>query len=185
MSYRSKRLPNEITINNNIASMKLYNDKGMVSGITIFDAKFIDYIKPYKWFKINNHNYVSCHFLDENKIRKMMQLHRYLMYLSNNFNLDSSLDIDHIDGDPLNNLLSNLRTCTTSQNCRNSNRKKNSSSQYKGVNFFKRDKKWKAEIYVNGKNLFLGLFINEIDAAKAYDIAAKKYFGEFARLNGI
>jgi hypothetical protein len=56
-------------------------------------------------------------------------------------------------------------------------------SKYKGVSFRKRKKPWIVGITVNYKNIHLGYFTNEIEAAKVYDAAAKKYYGEYAYLN--
>lgn len=60
---------------------------------------------------------------------------------------------------------------------------KPSRSRYKGVDWVKDIKRWRVRIRVNGKRIYLGSYENEIDAAKAYDKAAKKYHGEFASLN--
>lgn len=93
--------------------------------------------------------------------------------------------VDHIDGNGLNNRDDNLRIATNQQN--QQNRKKATgrvcSSQFKGVCFEKSSGKWMAQIGTGGKHKKLGRFINEIDAARAYDSAAKEYFGEFASYN--
>lgn len=96
-------------------------------------------------------------------------------------------DIDHINGNRLDNRKENLRTCSRSQNAQNA-KKKQGISVFKGVSFDKRigrSKKWVASIKTNYKKIFLGTFLFEIDAAKAYNEAAMKYHGEFARLNTI
>ena len=66
------------------------------------------------------------------------------------------------------NRINNLRIVNNSQNQQNSKKQKNCSSNYKGVYFNKRSKKWKADIKINGKSKYLGLFINEIDAYKKW-----------------
>lgn len=90
--------------------------------------------------------------------------------------------IDHIDGNKLNNCISNLRGASQSQNMMNMAKHKGASSQYRGVSRSK-GKFWVATIHVNGANLALYHGDNEMDAAKAYNEAAKKHFGEFANLN--
>lgn len=89
--------------------------------------------------------------------------------------------VDHINHDGLDNRRSNLRPATTKQNVRNS-RSRPGSSQYKGVDLF-RGVKWRATIRVDGKKKHLGLFVDEKDAARAYNKAALELFGEFACLN--
>jgi hypothetical protein len=92
-------------------------------------------------------------------------------------------EVDHWDGSGLNNRRYNLRDVTRIQNQMNQKKKRGGSSRFKGVSRRKNAKKWAARIVVNDKRLWLGVFASETKAAKAYDAAAKKYFGEFARLN--
>jgi len=89
--------------------------------------------------------------------------------------------VDHIDGDPLNNSLSNLRWCTYTENGRNRKKHRNNTSGYKGVYFNKAAGKWRARIKINGKNKSLGYFHTKEEAAAAYEAAAKEAFGEFYR----
>jgi hypothetical protein len=92
--------------------------------------------------------------------------------------------VDHINTDSLDNRRANLRLATHSQNSCNSRRdKSNTYSRFRGVSFSKRKQKFFAAIRANGKKTWLGYFKTEIDAARAYDEAAKKYHEEFARLN--
>lgn len=91
--------------------------------------------------------------------------------------------IDHINHDPSDNRWKNLRPATHAQNMRNMRSRTGSSSKYLGVSWGKASGKWRSEIKVDGNSKHLGLFANEAEAAKAYDEAAKKHFGEFANLN--
>ncbi|MGA2171518.1 MAG: AP2/ERF family transcription factor [Sedimentisphaerales bacterium] len=92
--------------------------------------------------------------------------------------------VDHGNHNGLDNRRCNLRLANHSENKRNT-RKQNSktSSRFKGVDFVKPTGKWRARISIGHKRLFLGSFTDELSAARAYDDAAKKYFGEFACLN--
>lgn len=91
--------------------------------------------------------------------------------------------VDHEDGDPSNNRIRNLREATQQQNNQNTKSRKNSTSIYLGVSWFKRDGRWKSQIQVNGKMKHIGCFDDEVEAAKARDLASIEYFGEFAKLN--
>jgi hypothetical protein len=82
-------------------------------------------------------------------------------------------DIDHMDGDGLNNKLDNLRAITHAENGKNKRMHKNNSSGYPGVSWHKRDQKWHAQISINGKKKHIGYFDNIEDAAAAYQSAAK------------
>ena len=98
--------------------------------------------------------------------------------------------LDHIDGDPSNNDISNLREATQQENCMNMKKPKShngkpTTSIYKGISWDKIDKKWKVSIRINGKPKHLGYFTSEIDAAKAYNKAAIEAFGKFAKINNI
>jgi hypothetical protein len=93
------------------------------------------------------------------------------------------LVVDHIDHDGLNNRKSNLRIATAAENRRHCRKVKGGSSKYKGVYRHKGANKWSAKIGINGRCIFLGYFDNEIEAAKAYDKAAKEHHKEFAVFN--
>lgn len=90
--------------------------------------------------------------------------------------------VDHINGDTLDNRRMNLRLCTNAENIRNM-RIRGGSSRFKGVYLDKSSNDWRAQIMHNYKKQNLGNFKSEEDAARAYDAAALRLFGEFARLN--
>jgi len=91
--------------------------------------------------------------------------------------------VDHIDRNPLNDKIENLRAATVSQNAKNVKSRDNSSSQYLGVSLDR--KYWKASINIDGKNQHIGNFKTEKEAAIAYNYLAKLNHGEFANLNVI
>ncbi len=113
-------------------------------------------------------------------------LHRFVLGV-----IDPLVKIDHEDGDGLNCLRYNLRIATDRQNSQNKIHSKNrQNGKFKGVSWNVRAKKWEAgirggEIGPDGKRrrLYIGVFALPEDAARAYDAAALKYFGEFAALN--
>jgi hypothetical protein len=89
--------------------------------------------------------------------------------------------IDHINMNPSDNRIENMRIATKRQN--GCNRRAAGKSKYLGVAWVSRIASWKAAISVNNKSIYLGLFKDEVEAAKAYDAGAAKHHGEFARLN--
>lgn len=93
--------------------------------------------------------------------------------------------VDHINGDRLDNRRVNLRICTHRQNRANSKIYSNNRTGYKGVGWVKDKSKFRARIKVNYKEISLGLYDSKEEAALAYNKAALKYFGKYAKLNKI
>lgn len=96
--------------------------------------------------------------------------------------------VDHINHDKLDNRRENLRLATHQQNKWNVPKQKHRdgrqpTSQYKGVSLYKSNGKWTASIKAGERNIRLGYFLTEEEAARAYDAAAREHFGEFAYLN--
>jgi hypothetical protein len=108
---------------------------------------------------------------------KTMFMHREIM------NAPKGMLVDHRNSVGLDNRRDNMRLATHSQNNCNMTKKANTTSKYLGVCFVKDRNQWYARLKHHGKGIYIGRYENEIDAAKAYDEAAKKYHGEFARLN--
>ena len=92
-------------------------------------------------------------------------------------------EIDHINGDPGDNRLSNLRAATRSENGRNVRKHRDATSRFRGVSWSSRDKRWVAHICTDGKVKSLGNYVSEIEAAEVYDRAAAAAHGEYAKLN--
>ncbi len=107
--------------------------------------------------------------------KKSVYMHRVIM------NAPAGMQIDHINGNGLDNRRVNLRLCNNRQNQQNARKRKNTASQFKGVDWH--GKRWRARIRVNGKQIGIGRFKSEFLAAEAYDQKAVELFGEFARLN--
>ena len=147
---------------------------------TIVDAA--DYYRygKYKWSVVGTGKnlYAVRNVKIGPKLTKIVRLHREIM------NAPKGKLVDHRYGDSLDNRRDNLRLATHSQNqCNKRKTGSKTSSKFRGVYFDKRRVQWQGYIRYNGKRVYLGCFKSENEAGEAYDAAAKKYHGEFARLN--
>lgn len=147
----------------------------------LVDNEDFEELNKFKWCAIKvreSNNYYAARGVNMKTTTLGIKMHRYILGLT-----DPKIKCDHIDHNGLNNQRYNLRPSTNAENTRNRGSKPNSSSIYKGVTWNKKAKKWIAQININGKNKYLGSFIDEIEAAKVYDVMAKLHHGEFAWLN--
>jgi hypothetical protein len=150
---------------------------------TIVDDEDYERAKAHIWRmqKAKDRFYVSTAIKNPDGKWRYMAMHRFIMGLTK----DDRTLVDHRDGNGFNNRKSNLRLATTIQNAMNKKTPASNTSGYKGV-WWDRDKeRWKSEIKVDGKKICLGSFSDKRSAAKAYNSAARKYFGEFAKLNKV
>ncbi len=108
---------------------------------------------------------------------KMIAMHRFLL------NAPSGVEVDHINGDKLDNRRANLRLATATENKWNFRLHRTNTSGYRGVHWHKASSLWHAEMYVCGRKTSLGYFRSAVDAARAYDAGVKKHRGPFGRLN--
>lgn len=107
---------------------------------------------------------------------KRIHMHRLIMDFP-------EMEVDHINGNGLDNRRENLRLATRTQNNRNNRGHVAATSRFKGVSWSVERQKWFACIGVDGKTIPLGRYADEKEAAQAYNVAAKKLWGDFARLN--
>lgn len=141
----------------------------------------IDYarVRKYKWCAAWN-NSTKSFYAVRVVGSKTIQLAAFIL------NLPTGLQPDHKDGNTLNNKRSNLRSATRSQNCANRSKRSDNTSGFKGVCFDKsrrNSRVWLAQITYMGKTKHLGHYETSVQAAYAYDQAAKQLYGKFAKLN--
>ncbi len=144
----------------------------------LVDAEDFERLNKHKWHahKGGRTYYAERHPPAQNGKQQIVCMHREILQLP------KGVHADHRSGYGLDNRRTNLRPATLQQNQFN-RRLQGGKSKYKGVVWHKGAKKWQAQIRFNSKEIYLGLFRSEVDAAKAYDKAAKKLFGEFVRTN--
>lgn len=141
--------------------------------ISLVDDEDFEYLSQFTW--TSNHGYAQT-----NMSGVCVKMHRLLM------NAPKRLQVDHINRDKLDNRKSNLRLANQQENCANRGYLSNNKLGVKGVHEAKdhyREKRFRASIRVNKKLINLGYYLTPEEAAKAYNEAAVKYFGEFAGLN--
>ncbi|WP_435018454.1 HNH endonuclease [Tundrisphaera sp. TA3] len=149
---------------------------------TIIDTDRFEWFIQHKWYvaKTNRNQMPYTHGSVNGKV---VSYHRYIT------SCPPGLVVDHRNNYTRDNRRSNLRIATTAQNNCNLRRLKAGSSSFKGVHLEKKSGRWKAVIkppsYPRGKRLFLGTFVDELDAARAYNAAAREHFGEYAYLNRV
>ncbi len=137
----------------------------------IFDAEDLEIVKKYRW-RIDAYGYPVTR-IDQKNYR----LTRMLL------NPPNDRYIDHINGDTRDNRRENLRIVEKANNQMNMRTPSHNTSGYKGVSYSREKQRYRAYISLNNKTKHIGYFDTAEEAARAYDEAARFYFGEFACVN--
>ena len=179
-AHKTRRPINPVIhLSNGTSVLTLTRRDGQIMRCTI-DTRDYPTVRAYRWTaRLDERTWYAVTFLrNQRPPRVPVKMHKMI--------LPNVAEVDHRDHNGLNNRRKNLRPSTRSQNMANTLKRtaRRYTSRFKGVNWKKRSQRWAAEITVNYKHIHLGnSFKNEIDAARAYDAAAVKYFGEFAHTN--
>jgi len=147
--------------------------KGLFTEVDDID---FEWLNQWKWYAMKSGN--TFYAARTSKEREKILMHRLILDITK-----GKVTPDHIDRNGLNNKRNNLRIATRSQNNINKIKKEKCSSIFKGVCITNDGKKWQAHIQKDYKQIYLGCFETQIEAALAYNNAAKKLHGKFANLN--
>lgn len=144
--------------------------------VALVDAADADAVSAFKWSALVKPRtvYAYRNVYRADGTRTTQSLHRFLAGFP---------VTDHINGNGLDNRRANLREVTKSENNRNRRRGLDNTSGYKGVTWVKRDHRWQARIHTQQRRLSLGVYRTAEEAARAYDAAARQFYGEYAALN--
>lgn len=156
------------------------------SQVTLVLEEHYDELSKHKWYALWSPNPGTFYAVRngpkiKGEKRDNIKMHRVIL------NAPKGVQVDHRDGNGLNNYPPNIRLASASGNSRNIGIPKHNTSGFKGVTWDKQHQKWRAMIRINKRNKHIGRFDKDciLDAARAYNEAALKYHGEFACLNVI
>ena len=183
MSNRTpKTRPEQLPLPFEGATIEIRLTQGYITIVEAIDADLASLM----WLPVDKNGRIYVWRKEEpyhvNKKARTLYLHRVIFERVIGRTLDKNELVDHIDNDQLNNRRSNLRLATYIENSQNSKKRSHNTSGYKGVLWSKQRQRWQATIVVNKQRKHLGFFEDPELAYKAYCEAAKKYHGEFARL---
>lgn len=141
--------------------------------LALIDDEDFPKVAPFTW-RSREDGYIQTTWIEDGKTCHEL-LHRFIMDAQ-----EDDLVVDHENGDRWDCQKHNLRVATYSQNA--ANRPTTAQDRaWKGI--YQHGNRWKARIKLEGQNVYLGSFQTQEEAAYAYDVAAKRLFGDFARLN--
>lgn len=150
--------------------------KNRLNNLIILDDKYQYLLRDYDWYLARGYVVRSDY---KDKVAYQMRIHRQILGLKRN----DKRQVDHINGNKLDNRVSNLRVCKQSQNNMNKSKYVTNKSGYKGVSWKKSSQKWCSQISVARQVIHIGLFDTKEKAAEAYNKKALQLHGSFARIN--
>jgi hypothetical protein len=143
--------------------------------VALIDDEDFERVSQFKWHALKR---PAGKFYAEGKVNgRKIRLHRFLM------DAPTDMEVDHIDNDGLNCQRYNMRLATHAENGKNRSMGRDNTSGFKGVHFARRYGKYQVRIVADGIRYHIGYFDNPVEAARAYDAAARKLHGDFAALN--
>lgn len=165
----ARHVPSDIIVCGDLAYVKL--SQGLTATI---DAGDVPLVHARRWAAVRRFDGRAFYAVSGHGEQRVW-MHRLIV------DAERGQDVDHEDGDGLNNRRGNLRAATRAENSRNQRRRRNSRSGFKGVTWHKLGGRWAAQITANGKNHYLGLFDTPEAAHAAYVAASHTLHGQFAR----
>jgi hypothetical protein len=156
--------------------IKLTQDK--IALVDDEDYPLLSAMSWHAWYNKNNGQFYAHHSVyQKGKSPATVRMHHFVLGIT-----DSSTQVDHENGNPLDNRKQNLRICDRNQNARNRTRThKRNTSGYRGIvkTTVNKSKPWVARIQIGDRRKHLGYFYTAEEAARAFDKAAKEIYGEF------
>lgn len=157
--------------NTSVKHIKLSQSKNAIVDDSLFER-----LNRWKWY-CSSYGYATKTIRLTNGKQKRIMMHRFILKAQH------EEEVDHINGDRLDNRLCNLRIVTHSQNQRNKKKRSDNKSGFIGVSWDAREKKWRAQAMREGKQIHLGLFNTPSEAARCRDLFVLEHYGGYARLN--
>lgn len=151
--------------------------------VALVDDHNFEWLNQWKWtahkdWRGTRYNYYAVRSISApDGKRTLVRMHQVILKVPPGY------EVDHKDGDGTHNWEKNLRAASKKENSRNKGFTKSNTSGVKGVSWDSANQKWRAKIGVDRKTVCLGRFSVLEDAARAYDTAAKQFFGSFAKTN--
>jgi HNH endonuclease/AP2 domain len=149
--------------------------------VALVDDSDFGFLNQWKWYAQQQtyNSWYAQRTVNMKKGTRVILMHRWIL------NATDAMQVDHINNNKLDNRRGNLRLCSHAENIHNQKTRSTNTSGFKGVSWHKGKQKWCAKICANMKQKHLGAFDTKVDAAKAYNEAALREYGQFARLNVI